>query len=256
MVYTLDDHLVGHCREGELSTERQFKSVETYGRRYVQEYLAAARERHDAIKGDPLAALTFMHGKLFMRGRRDSVSVTFRDRTRNVLEQYKSIHDIDLTVLKSQLHASGVNNQHDRRMVAASIAFARTELDGFGCNVYVWAADAIRTGRSAAAFVKLDGIHAVGDKLAAFYLRDVAFLEDIEDSIGADDYRYFQPVDTWVERVTQSLGIITTSDAGMTYVVKRKIIAACQTASVSPLLFNAGAWMVGAHAYRMLIERL
>lgn len=239
-----------------MNNEHQLESVEKYGRRYVTEYLASARDRHDTITTTPLAALNFMYGKLFMRGRRDAVSVVFRDRTTEVLAQYKTIQDIDLTELERQLVAHGVNNRHDRRMVAESINFARRELQAYDCNVYAWAVDAIYTGRSATAFAQLDSIHAVGDKLATFYLRDVAFLEDLQSNINTDDYVYFQPVDTWVERVALSLNIIDDGDLGHLYVIKRKIVTQCLAAQVSPLLFNAGSWMVGAHAYRLLLERL
>jgi hypothetical protein len=92
--------------------------------------------------------------------------------------------------------------------------------------------------------------------LRTFYLRDVALLEDMEDTIEAEDYPYFQPVDTWVKRVASSLAIIDERDEDRHSVVKEKIISECLAAEVSPLLFNAGAWMVGAHAYELLIERL
>lgn len=239
-----------------MGNERKLRSVEQYGQRYVQEYLASAKDRHNAIITDPLAALAFMHGKMFMRGRRDTVSVVFRDRTGKVLERYKTMQEIDLSELERELVAQRVNNRHDRRMIAESISFACRELQDYDCNVYTWAVDAVRSGRSGAAFAKLVSIHAIGDKLATFYLRDVALLEDIEASIHADAYAYFQPVDTWVERVALSLGLISPEDTGKRDVIKRKIISECLAADVSPLLFNAGAWMVGAHAYRLLVERL
>lgn len=86
--------------------------------------------------------------------------------------------------------------------------------------------------------------------------RDVALVEDAEASIRSDDYPCFQPVDTWVEQVAQSLGLIEAADRGRLSVVKRKIISACLAEGVSPLLFNAGTWLVGAHAYRLLLELL
>jgi len=58
----------------------------------------------------------------------------------------------------------------------------------------------------------LKGIHAIKDKISSFYLRDVALLDDLEDGIARGDYLYFQPVDTWVERVAMSLNIIDKVD--------------------------------------------
>jgi hypothetical protein len=159
-------------------------------------------------------------------------------------------------VLEAELAGNGVNNRYDRRMVAETISFARDELQAQNCNVFMWAVDAVRSGKAADAYERLTNIFAVGDKLATFYLRDVALLAGIEDAIQADDYPYFQPVDTWVEQVATSLGLIEREDIGSRSAIKRKLISACLAAGVSPLLFNAGAWMVGAHAYRLLLEQL
>lgn len=234
--------------------QSKLKSVETYGRDYVEQYLATARERHDAIRTDPLAALDFLHSKLFMRGRRDKVSVAFRDRAAAALKPCRTLEEIDLDSLESDLRAQGVNNRHDRQMVVESVRFARTQLQAYDGNVFDWAVELIRNGKVQDAYVALDEIHAVGDKLASFYLRDVVFLEGLEDAIGVTDYPYLQPVDTWVLRVARSLKVIDDRDTGS--VAKGKLVSACLAADVSPLLVNAGAWLVGAHAYDLLIETL
>jgi hypothetical protein len=237
-----------------MSDQRKLKSVEQYGRSYLSQYLASARERCDIIRSDPLVALEFLHSKLFMRGRRDKVSVKFRDCARAALQKYRTLEEINLGGLDGDLLAQGVNNHHDRRMVAESVRFARTELQAHGGNVFGWAVELIRNGKVHDAYVALDEIHAVGDKLASFYLRDVVFIEELEDAIGTADYPYLQPVDTWVLRVARSLKMIDRGDTGPA--VKDKLVSACLAADVSPLLFNAGAWMVGAHAYELLIEKL
>lgn len=238
----------------ERSRQDKLRSVEEYGRTYVKQYLAKARERRDSIRTDPLQALEFLHSKLFMRGRRDAVSIAFRDRTTAALGRYHTLEEIDLTGFDDYLHGQGVNNRHDRRMIVESVRFVRTELTSYSGNVYNWAVEAIRSGDTHDAYLALDAIHAVGDKLASFYLRDIVFLEDMEGVVGVTDYPYLQPVDMWVLRVGRSLKVIGNDDASS--VVKDKLISACLAADVSPLLFNAGAWMVGAHAYELLIETL
>jgi len=234
----------------------KLKPIEHYGTAYIQQYLADARSRHDTITDDPMAALTFFYGKAFNRGRRDSISTNFKNLTLGVLEQYQTLRDIDLGSLDAQLWSAGVNNRHDRRMVYESIGFVRDDLQEYSGNIFNWAVDSILSGRGAEAYMVLTSIHAIGDKLATFYLRDVTLLEGIEDRIGTEDYGYFQPVDTWVERVAGSLEIIDEVDRGRTWTIKNKIIRACLDADVSPFLFNAGSWLVGAHAYTLLLERL
>jgi hypothetical protein len=239
-----------------MADRRKLKAVEQYGTQYVEEYLAKARKDHGSITTEPLAALAFMLGKFFARGRRDSVSIDFRNKTLGLLDTYKTLQSIELGDLDARLHQRGVNNRYDRRMVVASIRFARMQLQAYDCNVFNWAVAAIRDEQVEEAYRALDDIFAVGDKLATFYLRDIALVEGIEGGIATDDYGFFQPVDTWVERVAESLGIITEHDRGRRPTVKGKIIKSCLATDVSPLLFNAGAWMVGANAYRLLIEKL
>src|SRR6266516_7635321 len=231
----------------------KLKSIEQYGKMYVQKYLAEARKRHEAIVSDPLEALAFMYGKVFMRGRRDGVSIAFRNRTLAALQKYNTLQDIDPNGLEAYLHNRGVNNRHDRRMVRESISFITNDLQDYNCNVFNWAVEAIQRQKSAEAFAALVSIHAIGNKLATFYLGDVTLLEDIEDSIRGEDYGYFQPIDTWVEQVTRTLGITDEDDQSKISVIKDKIIRECLAAEVSQLLFNAGAWMVGANAYSLLL---
>lgn len=140
-------------------------------------------------------------------------------------------------------------------MVRESIHFIRDQLKGYDYNIFNWSFDTIQTHHCAEAYQVLDGIHAIGDKLACFYLRDVALVSDLEATIRSEEYHYFQPIDTWVKQVTEAIGITGKADQNL-LVVKEKIIASCVEVKVSPLLFNAGAWMMGANAFRLILERL
>lgn len=239
-----------------MSEPRKLKAVEQYGERYVQDYLANARSIHADITSDALEALKFWFGKAFMRGRNDKLSTKFKRLTLEVLENYQNLEDIDLTDLESRLAEHGVNNSGDRGMVAGSIRFACSTLQAYDGNVFNWALALIQSGRASEAYWALQGIYEIGDKLATFYLRDVTLLESAESSIHSQDYQYFQPVDRWVRWVAARLEIIPSADYGNNHFVKGEIINGCLAADVSPLLFNAGAWLVGAHGARLLIERL
>lgn len=190
-----------------------------------------------------------------MRGRSDELSDVYMNRTIEVLREYKSIHDIDLSNLEDKLALNLVDNNKDRGMVSKSIRFILDNLKDYDYNIFNWAVDAIRTNRSAEAFRALNSIYQIADKLATFYLRDVAFVSDLEPTIRLESHIYFQPIDRWVKKVTDAIGITETTDRNI-LIVKEKIIACCLEANVSPLLFNAGAWMVGANAFRLIIELL
>lgn len=234
---------------------RKIKSIEDCGRRYVTEYIDKDRKHQSNITSKPLDALTFFYSKAFMRGRNDTLSVVFMNRTIEVLQEYRSIHDIDLANLENKLALQLVNNPNDRRMVLESIRFIRNNLKDYDYNIFGWSVDAIRTDRSAEAYKELTSIYEIGDKLATLYLRDVTLVSDLEPTIRPESYIYFQPIDTWVKQVADAIDITETTDRKLP-VVKEKIIACCLEARVSPILFNAGAWMIGANAFRLLIERL
>lgn len=202
-----------------------------------------------------MEALYFFYSRAFMRGRSDELSDVYMNRTIEVLREYKSIHDIDLSNLEDKLALNLVDNNKDRGMVSKSIRFILDNLKDYDYNIFNWAVDAIRTNRSAEAFRALNSIYQIADKLATFYLRDVAFVSDLEPTIRLESHIYFQPIDRWVKKVTDAIGITETTDRNI-LIVKEKIIACCLEANVSPLLFNAGAWMVGANAFRLLIELL
>ena len=235
--------------------ERKIKSIEKYGSIYVTVYLDKDRRKRFDIMSNPREALTFFYGKAFMRDRRDTISVTFMNRAIKVLQEYTSIHDIDLASLDEKLLLHRVNNRHDRRMVLESIGFIRDNLKDYDYNILNWSVDAIRTNRCSEAFHAMTGIHAIGDKLATFYLRDVTLVSDLEPTIRPESYKYLQPIDTWVKQVTDAIGITEATDRKIP-VVKEKIIACCLEARVSPLLFNAGSWMIGANAFRLIIKLL
>jgi hypothetical protein len=234
---------------------RKIKSIENYGRRYVSEYIDQDRKQQSHITSNPLSSLTFFYSKAFFRGRNDALSVVFMNRTLEVLQEYRSIHDIDLANLENKLALQHVNNPNDRRMVLESIRFIRDNLKDYDYNIFGWSVDAIRTDRSAEAYNELTSIYEIGDKLATLYLRDVTLVSNLEPTIQPESYIYLQPIDTWVKQVADAIDITDTTDRKL-HKVKEKIIACCLEARVSPLLFNAGAWMIGANAFRLLIEQL
>ena len=233
----------------------KLKSLEKYGKKYVTDYLDKDRKNRYLIMSNSMEALYFFYSKAFMRGRNDKLSVGYMNRTIEVLRGYKSIHDIDPSNLEDKLALNCVDNFKDRVMVSKSIRFILDNLKDDDYNIFNWAVNAISSNRSDEAFRALDSIYQIGDKLATFYLRDVTLVSVLEPTIRPERYIYFQPIDTWVKQVTDAIGITETTDRTIP-VVREKIIACCLEASVSPLRFNAGAWMIGANAFRLLIELL
>ncbi len=92
-------------------------------------------------------------------------------------------------------------------------------------------------------FVKVRGI---GPKISSYYLRDIADkglkkkLLSNENEIT--DLFLLQPIDTWVDQVTDIIFGEVIKDR---VEKQRKIVALCQSAGVSSINFNQGAWILG-----------
>ena len=90
---------------------------------------------------------------------------------------------------------------------------------------------------------------------ASLYLRDIVLLYDLQKFLAIETQKYLQPIDTWVRQVAERLGIIGKNDKDP-IAIAEKIVAQCRNHSVCPLLFNAGAWYVGARSFELLLESL
>lgn len=103
----------------------------------------------------------------------------------------------------------------------------------------------IKNGNTHNAYDFIKSIKGIGDKIASFYLRDIAhFADDIEES-DIVDVHLLQPIDTWLEQI---LKILFNSDI-MKLSLRNKqkqIVNLCREAKVSCLSFNQGAWLFGS----------
>ncbi|MBI4846480.1 MAG: hypothetical protein HY810_08470 [Candidatus Omnitrophica bacterium] len=231
----------------------KFLSIERYGKRYVVGILQKQANKNICLTNS-YEALKFFFSKSFYRGRRDEISKEFQDRAIKTLDGYYSgvINEIDYQVLESLLYANKVNNRKDREMVIAVIKFA---LKVNNHNVVVHSIDGIRNGKTEDVYNQLVALPEIGPKLAGLFLRDIVLLYDLKNFLTMDAEKYLQPVDTWVRQVAEKLGIISKGDKDP-IAISMKIVNQCHDYSVCPLLFNAGAWYVGARSFELLWEQL
>lgn len=233
----------------------KIKSIEEYGRRYVKRFLKEQVDNRDHFYNDWREALNFLFSKVFYRGRRDELSERFMKATLETLNGLEINKNYDKQMLDKKLMLNSVNNSRDRRMVFEVLDFIFNLPPSYENNFVKYTVNQIKEGKISDAFSKLNGIYAIGDKLASFYLRDVVLIFELEKYLRPDDFQYCQPIDTWVKQVAVKLDIITSQETE-TKSVKSAIINACKKSDTSPLLFNAGAWMVGARSFELLIEKL
>jgi hypothetical protein len=118
----------------------------------------------------------------------------------------------------------------------------------------------MRAGELAAHYDELQaatgspGIIQVGPKIAAFYLRDLVSLFELDETVPLRELALLQPVDVWVRRLVGRLGLAkeTASDEE----IRDAIVGICAERNCSPLLFNQGLWYLGAHAFDLLLESI
>lgn len=233
----------------------KIKEIEEYGRLYIDRFLRQQIVDKETIYNNWYEALKFFFTKSFSRGRRNELSERFMKNTIRTLKEYKlTKNNFERKQLDSRLISNGVNNRHDRQMVLGVIDLVFNSLDSYENNIVQYTVNQIKKGRTVYVFNTLDGIHAIGDKIASLYLRDVILIYQLEEFLKSNEFRYYQPIDTWVKQVALKVGII--SEKAKTEDIKTAIIKSCLDAKVSPLLFNAGAWMIGANSLELLIERL
>ena len=116
------------------------------------------------------------------------------------------------------------------------IEFAQEELSGADYNIVRWAEKQLKTGNVRPAHKALKDISGVGDKIASFFLRDVAWVYGIEPDWSRE---LLQPIDVWVRRYVHHWSRDDhPSDKGCA----RWIVEHSLKAKVSPEKVNAGMW--------------
>lgn len=236
----------------EETIEKSRKIAMEFGERYKKEVMGSDFWTADKISNDWFVALKFWFGKSFYRGRRDSISDNFKERSDNVIANIgkDNLFDISENELETLLHKAGVNNHIDRKMVTETISFIKKIEDH---NIANYCVRLIKENRSREAFESLRTMYGIGPKLASLFLRDICFIFKIEP-MDREQQLCLQPVDTWVLQVAQELEIPGCTEKTTENNAVIPVVNFCLENNISPTLFNAGAWYVGARSFTLLLE--
>lgn len=96
------------------------------------------------------------------------------------------------------------------------------------------------------AFLELLTIAGIGEKVAPFVLRDIAWLYDLEIQIPLRYRVYLQPVDRWVRRVAACLWPDLSADKVPNWLIATRIVYESNRLNISGISLNQGAWYFGA----------
>lgn len=113
-------------------------------------------------------------------------------------------------------------------------------------NVVSHLRDRLDAGQALEAHQFVKQINGSGDKIASFFLRDIALAYELAPA--AERY-LVQPVDIWVRR-SAALCLNQVALSSNDRIVARSIVEACLEPPVTPERVNAGMWYFGARIAR------
>lgn len=141
----------------------------------------------------------------------------------------------------------------------AELAQEIYRLDGVG-SIPGWISAGVRsTGRLEPQFLRMVDVRGIGPKLASLLIRDVVFLEDLEDVIEPADRLYTQVIDRWVRTIAPSILLEEDLSDAADWILAGKICKYCRVAQVSGIAFNMGCTYYGTSTVRYpdrVVERL
>lgn len=144
------------------------------------------------------------------------------------------------------------SEQLNRGLIAGMVELAQEiyRVDGIG-SIAAWISRGVmQTDRLEPQFLRIVDIRGVGPKTSSSFLRDIAFIFDLEDQIDHADRLYIQPIDRWTrlmaERVVPEIEGEHTAD----WIIAGKLAKYSRRAGVSGIRFNYGTIYFGVRQVR------
>jgi hypothetical protein len=272
------DENINKCVNEYYEEYYDFLTIEQ-GKIFTEETLSGEKNWANAIE--------FIMSHLMLRGRSDVLSITYTDyfvkvlkldkspteneirEKKKILEEViasiepkeksskkpgKSITDEQLAE-KFEVENLGFNkyklNPRDMKMIDGLLGFQIELFVSGRKNMFDHLAELISQENVTQAYIDLINISNVGDKLAAFTLRDIVFISTKCQSLKLKtcDYLMLFPIDTWVKKGGKELiGETGESQSDKVLILKFRLISICKnmtsikTDPLLPLKLNAGIW--------------
>lgn len=105
--------------------------------------------------------------------------------------------------VKKQIRGRDKGTSDKKQELFSVIEFIKEKLKDYDYDIVKFAKRKLAEGKVKEAWEELKKIQGVGDKIASFFLRDVAvvFEKEIElNNIESKERKYLQPIDIWVKR--------------------------------------------------------
>lgn len=145
---------------------------------------------------------------------------------------------------RQALVTSGAGRGRDRTMVLEALKFV---IDKRKSNILEYSIKLVSKGGIAELYHQLDGIFGVGPKVAKLFLSTTVDLYELESYLQPADYEYVIPIDRWVSKIADWLGIQADSE---------RIARVCQDHGISPIKFEQGMWYLGSHSLEVVLKTI
>jgi hypothetical protein len=147
----------------------------------------------------------------------------------------------------------GTGKQGDRRMVINTFEFIcdKAPPKKVPLNLVQYITENVRKKKLPLLAEELDAIWQIGPKIYSLILRDTIDFFELNKFVSPADFKYLQPVDTWVEQLAEKLGI-----NGNKSQISEKLVEVCNKNNVNPIKFNQGAWYLASHSFEIVCDNL
>jgi hypothetical protein len=246
--------------------QRLVDAILAYGARYRTTHLVERYKPAELLR-DWWKAFDFFLGRACFQGRRDTLSERVYQAAIAALKPPVSQTDgivpeaqlpLIERALAGRIGRGHVGKARDVQMVVSALRYIRNLPHA---NLVAYSVASIKAGGVREHFLELQhakspatGIRQVGPKVAAFYLRDVVSLFELEPAVPPDVQYCLQPVDVWVRRLAPRIGVV--SEEAPDDAIVNALVQLCLERRCSPLQFNQGAWYAGYFAFDLLLEHL
>jgi hypothetical protein len=153
-----------------------------------------------------------------------------------------------------------LRNDKDLMMVLSTLKFIVDKPNRK--NIYKYLRQKIAASGIEKTYRELDEIREVGDKIAAFTIRDIVLMNPnliTKKHLDDAEYEYAFPVDTWVETIAEDFldfKIDKQLKLDKQEQIKQFLIKKCRENQCDPLKVAAGLWFLGFNSLDLLIDSL
>ena len=137
----------------------------------------------------------------------------------------------------------GVNRRVNEGVVKGLVRLVRESGD-YNYNLFHYIGKKVQSSMTDA-FIILRNVKGIGDKIAAFLLRDIVCILDLEETVPLEHRIFLQPVDRWVEETAICLWADLKTGRVPSWGIAMRIVDKCNEFGISGVRFNQGAWKFG-----------